>query len=110
MRFATFLAQSATLFEKNFPTLVMLTTVSEITRTIYPVMHGDNVKNFATFCYRYNNCLKSFSFYNFCKKIRLSTVPSDVVSKILQLKMHYNQKINFCIMQLEKVFYYVILP
>ena len=35
---------------------------------------------------------------------------AGLVSKYSQLKMHYNQKLNFCVMHLEKVIYYVTLP
>ena len=35
---------------------------------------------------------------------------AGVVSKYSRLKMHYNQKINFCVMHLEKIIYYVTLP
>ena len=51
------------------------------------------------FCYDYfEDLLASIAYGNFCKKFRLSI--AGVVSKIFVIEnaLHYNQKINFCVM------------
>ena len=71
---------------------------------LYPAMHEDNVKNFVSFCYKYFEDL--LALITFAKNFGVS---ADVVSKIFAVENTLQSKINFRVMHLQKVIYYVIV-
>ena len=67
-------------------------------------MHEDNVKNFVSFGYKYFEDL--LALITFAKNFGVS---ADVVSKIFEVENTLQSKINFRVMHLQKVIYYVIV-